>query len=82
MPNVNQLIAQALKAGFNSYGNFRTDDDEIQCETLTCIDGQFSGEVLEINYNYSSGEVVKVNHFSQFPVNHPHYSPVKFSFVS
>lgn len=80
MTNINQLIATATKSGFESYGNFRTEDNDIQCEILTCMKGEFSGENIELNYQYNTGEVVKIDQYCQFQVNHPHYSPVKFSF--
>jgi hypothetical protein len=80
MKNVNQLISQAIKSGFESYGNFRTEDDSVQRETLTCTKGKFSGEVIDIDYNYQSGEILKTTVSSQFPVSHPHYSAPSFKF--
>ena len=80
--NINQLIKIASSAGFESYGNFRTEDANIQCEIMTCTNGGLcDGEVLEIYYDYYSGEVNAplIKCYCQFPVGHPHHRPVKFN---
>lgn len=77
---INDLIRQATKAGFESYGNYRTEEDHIQYESMTCTKGEFDGEVIEIHYEYNSGEVTRVEQYCQFPENHPHHSPIKFKF--
>lgn len=77
MKTVNQLAALVSKAGFESYGNFRTDEPAIQCEIFTCTKGKYCGENIEVLYNYNTGTITNISQYCQFPVNHPHYSPVK-----
>lgn len=79
MNTLNTIISEATAAGFLSYGNFRTEDDNIQCETLTCTEGDYSGEVIDIYYDYYTGNVTRVDHYSQFPVNHPHHAKLKYN---
>lgn len=50
--NINSLIVQATKAGFDSYGSFNEGD--YQHEILTCIKGKYSGEVVDIYYNFDN----------------------------
>jgi len=64
MTTINQLIALATKNGFESYGSFNEGDS--QHEILTCTKGKFSGEVIDLYYDYSSGNVVKVEYSTQF----------------
>lgn len=67
------IINEAMKHGFDSYGNFRTEDDDTQQEILTCIKGQFSGEVIEISYDYNTGEIKSISQYSQFKTVVPKY---------
>ena len=79
MNNINSLSTLISKAGFESYGNFRTEDKAIQCEIFTATKGKYCGENIELYYDYNTGVITKVEQYCQFPVNHPHYSPVKFT---
>lgn len=80
MTNVNQLTALANKSGFEWYGCYATDLwGANQHEVWTCTKGKYSGEVLDIYYDMLSGDVNHTEVASQFPANHPHYSPVKFT---
>lgn len=74
-------MKRALSNGFDCYSSFLDiDDNEIEIQTLTCTEGQFSGEVIEIHYNYYTGNIKAISIYSQFPVNHPHYHKPRFSF--
>lgn len=77
--HIDKLQAICNSAGFEDYGDFETEEREIRNSIMTCIKGEFSGEVIEIYYNYHTGGIVKVMHYCQFPIGHPHYLPVKFS---
>jgi len=65
MSAVSQLISKAERAGFQSYGSFNEGDD-VQHDILTCTHGKFSGEVIDIYYDFYSGDVSKVEISSQF----------------
>lgn len=69
MHTINAVIAAATKAGFNVYGSFNEDGQ--QHEILTCTKGKFNGEVIDIYYNWNSGEVSQVEHSTQFKGQEP-----------
>lgn len=77
MPNINKLISAAEKAGFEVYGSFNEGED-VQHDILTCTNGQYSGEVIDVYYGFYTGDVSKVEQSCQFPATHPHYAPVKY----
>lgn len=64
MNNINQLIATAAKAGFDSYGSFN--EGEFQHEILTCTKGKYSGEVIDLYYDFYTGNLNKVEYSTQF----------------
>lgn len=66
MNQINSLIQIASKAGFDSYGNFNEGEDG-QHEILTCTKGKYSGEVVDIWYDYNTGITSKVEVSCQFP---------------
>lgn len=72
MQNINQLIQVANRNGFESYGNFNEGD--VQHEILTCTKGKYSGEVIDIYYNFYSGSVSKVEISTQFKGQEPKFS--------
>jgi hypothetical protein len=72
MKNVNQLIATAAKSGFEVYGSFN--EGELQHEILTCTKGKFDGEVIDLYYDYNTGDVAKVEYSTQFKGQQPTFS--------
>jgi hypothetical protein len=66
--NVQILINAAFKAGFEIYGSFNEGE---QHEILTCTKGKYSGEVIDIYYNWLSGQVSKVEYSTQFKGQEP-----------
>lgn len=74
MQNINQLISVASKSGFETYGSFREED--FQHEILTCIKGKYDGEVIDLYYDYHTGNVAKIEYSTQFKGQQPNF---KFS---
>lgn len=64
MANINQLISAAYKAGFEVYGSFNEGDS--QHEILTCMKGKYDGEVIDLYYDYNTGNVSKIEYSAQF----------------
>ena len=64
MRNINTLVAVAEKNGFEFYGSFN--EDGLQHDILTCLKGKFNGEVIDLYYNYRTGEVSQIAHSTQF----------------
>lgn len=77
MKSINHLDAIAAKAGFQSYSDFAHEDIKgWRVETLTCIKGKYSGEVLDITYEDNTGIIVDVVYSTQFKGQEPTF---KFS---
>ena len=77
MTTYNILVKQAIKAGFEDYCNTYNEDGlQGTIFTNTKTGSPFNGEVLDI---FEDGTFT---HYSQFADNHPHYSPLKFKFIS
>jgi len=55
--NINTIVAKAGRNGFESYGSFNEDGE--QHEIFTCIKGKYEGEVIDVYYNWHTGEVRK-----------------------
>lgn len=72
--NINHLHTQANKAGFETYGSFN--EGRLQHDILTCTNGKYDGEVIDIYYDPSNGSVSKVSHSAQFKSQE-----AKFKFV-
>ena len=64
MTHISQLIAQAARAGFDSYGSFN--EGNLQHEILTYTNGKHSGEVIDIYYYFDTGEVKSIEYSNQF----------------
>lgn len=62
--SVNQLIATAAKAGFETYECFN--EGEFQHEILTCTKGKYSGEVIDLYYDFYTGKLNRVEYSTQF----------------
>jgi len=69
MANINDFIATAAKSGFESYGSFNEGD--LQHDILTCTKGKYDGEVIDLYYNYHTGEVSNIEYSSQFKGQQP-----------
>jgi len=63
--NINDILQKTSKAGFEEYGSFN--EGEYQHDILTCIKGDYDGEVIDIYYNYQNGAVKKIEYSCQFP---------------
>jgi hypothetical protein len=61
--NVQKLINLILPLGFDEYGSFN--EGEMQHDIFTCLKGKYDGEVVDIYWDYSSGEVIKVEQSTQ-----------------
>ena len=62
--NINTLTHTALKPGFENYGSFN--EGELQHDILTCTKGKYSGEVIDLYYDYYTGEVSNIEYSTQF----------------
>ena len=69
MKSINQLVAIAGKSGFEMYGSFN--EGELQHEILTCTNGKYSGEVIDIYYKYYGGDIIKIAYSTQFVGQNP-----------
>ena len=68
--NINQIIKELEKNGFQSYGDFSHPDSFEykginQCY-FTCLSGKYDGDVVELWYNWQTGEITKKSTYSQF----------------
>lgn len=76
--NINSLATFISKSGFELYGSFNEDSagDEIkvQHDTYTCNKGKFSGDVIDVYYNYHTGQVHHKEVCSQFTGSQPVFS--------
>jgi len=61
---IQEFINTANKSKFNEYGSFN--EGGLQHDILTCLEGKYSGEVIDIYYNWDSGEISKVEYSTQF----------------
>lgn len=68
--NINSLADFISKLGFNLYGSFNEDSagDEVrmQHDTYTCTKGKYSGDVIDVYYNYNTGQIHHKEVCSQF----------------
>jgi len=65
---IQQLLNIADKAGFKSYGSF---NEGLQHEILTCTKGKYSGEVIDIYWDYKTGKVDNIEYSTQFKGQEP-----------
>lgn len=68
---INSIITTANKNGFESYGSFNEGDE--QHEILTCTKGKYDGEVIDIYYDFNTGEVFRSEVSTQFANQIPTY---------
>ncbi len=61
--SVQSLLNLAAKAGFEVYGSF---NEGLQHEILTCTKGKYSGETIDIYWDYKTGAVHTIDHATQF----------------
>lgn len=71
MKTINQLIGIASQAGFEQYGSFN--EVELQHEILTCTRGDYSGEVIDIYYDWESGRLNRIEYSAQFKGQEPKF---------
>lgn len=64
MRTLAQLETQAVAAGFESYSDFAHEEQGQRVSTLTCTKGKYSGEVIDIIYDYKG--VISIDHSTQF----------------
>lgn len=68
--NINQIVQYLEKKGFENYGDFRHPDyieyKEINQLYMTCMKGEYDGDVAEIWYKWENGEIVNKTTYSQF----------------
>ena len=60
---INQILPKLIKAGFESYGSF---NEGLQHEIFTCTKGKYSGEVVDVYYNYKTGLIHSIEYTCQF----------------
>ena len=75
--NINSLSAFIEKLGFKLYGSFNeTEPSEvpIQHDIYTCIKGKYSGDVIDVYYNYNTGQIHHKEVSSQFKGSEPMFS--------
>lgn len=65
---IQPLLNLAAKSGFEMYGSF---NEGLQHEILTCTKGKFSGEVIDIYWDYKTGLVHTVDYSTQFKGQSP-----------
>lgn len=68
--SIQDLLNTAYKAGFEMYGSF---NEGLQHEILTCTKGKYSGEVIDIWWNYTTGQVHTIDYSTQFPNQSPSF---------
>ena len=70
---IQNLISVASKNNFEEYLDCphpnKFEFPNINCLIMTCMNGDFDGEVVEANWNYKTGEVISFNIYSQFKGN-------------
>jgi hypothetical protein len=60
---IQDLLNVASKSGFEIYASF---NEGLQHEILICTKGKYSGEVIDIYWNYNTGIVHTIDHSTQF----------------
>jgi hypothetical protein len=66
MKNFNTLMSEAQKSGFEVYSSYAMPDSSINLDIFTCRKGKYDGEVIDIYYNWKTGEVTQVLYSTQF----------------
>lgn len=78
MKTLQQIESKAYASGFNHYSDFAHPDKveypRINIFTLTCTEGEHNGDVVDVWYNYDTGEIKHVSIYSQFPNTKPTFS--------
>jgi hypothetical protein len=68
--NIQNLIKSAEQNNFQDYLDCphpdKTEYPNINCLIMTCINGDYDGEVIDALYNYTTGEIVSVSVYSNF----------------
>ena len=65
---IQELLNVAAKAGFKVYGSF---NEGLHHEILSCTKGKYSGEVIDIYWDYKTGLVHTVDYSTQFKGQDP-----------
>ena len=61
---INDAIKLALFDGFKEYSSIQFGGQQI--DTLTCLSGIYDGDVIEIFWDYDSGEISEIEISNQF----------------
>jgi len=72
MKNFQTLISLLEGKGFDLYLSTKSlqyDKENIVHDIYTCTNGAFSGEVVDIHYNFKSDEIEQIEVSSQFHTN-------------
>jgi hypothetical protein len=68
--NIQNLIKAANQNNFQDYLDCPHPDKveykNINCLIMTCLDGDYDGEVIDALYNYTTGKIVSLSVYSQF----------------
>jgi hypothetical protein len=68
--HIQNLIKLAEQNNFQDYLDCphpdRVEYPNINCLIMTCIEGNYDGEVIDALYNYITGEIVSISVYSQF----------------
>jgi hypothetical protein len=69
--SVQNLMKVAEQNNFENYLDCPHPDKveypNINCLIMTCMNGDYDGEVIDALYNYTTGEIVSVSVYSHFP---------------
>ena len=68
--NIQNLIKLAQQNNFEDYLDCphpdRVEYKNINCFIMTCMNGDYDGEVIDVLYNYITGEIISTSVYSHF----------------
>jgi hypothetical protein len=68
--NIQNLIKSAQQNNFEDYLDCphpdRVEYKNINCLIMTCMNGDYDGEVIDVLYNYITGEIISKSVYSHF----------------
>jgi len=75
MQTFKQIEPKLESAGFELYLSGKAlGNPDIEHEIFTCKKGKYSGEVIDLFYNYYTGEIVRIEYSTQFADQMPTFS--------
>lgn len=68
--NIQQLISKAMNSNFEQYMDCphpdRIEHPHTNCLIMTCVKGEYDGEVIDVLWDYKTGEILSASVYSQF----------------